>query len=387
MYRRSRLFPAVLRCVCLGLLLLPLAGRASEELEAAFQAANHKLEAGQFAEALEAYNAIIEAEPKADNVWISRAWAKWQLKDVSGARADLAQALSLNPENAEAYRLRAIIRYQAHDLDASQGDLDRAIEIVADNAELFALRGQVKFDLDQREGALADLDRAITLNDAFVSAIFLRGKVHEALGHSPQAQADYSRAIELNPELADAFNNRGWLRYHDTDWTGATADARRTVELAPEAAEPQRLLGYAAFAQGDYALAVTSLGRAADLADDAAGAAYALFVRHFALVRGGQADKRLATSWGKWTKDAWLQALARFISGLDTEEQLEAAITQGADDAERDGRQCEAHFYIGLARLQAGDKSTARLRFQACRALGQKTYIEDALAAAELKRL
>lgn len=383
---RSHVFVAALRCLCLGL-LLPLAARATEDLEAAFKAANQKLEAGQFAEALEAYNAIIEAEPKADNVWINRGWAKFQLKDASGARADVAQALSLNPENAEAYRLRAIIRYQAHDLGACQADLDRAIEIVADNAELFALRGQVKFDREQPQDALADLDRAITLNDAFVSAIFLRGKVHEALGQSREAQADYSRTIELNSASADAANNRGWLRFHDTDWAGATEDARRAIELAPEATEPQRLLGYAAFAQGDYALAVTSLGRAADLADDEAGAAYALFVRHFALVRSSQADKRLATSWGKWTKDAWLQALARFISGRDTEEQLEAAIAQSGDDAGRDGRQCEAHFYIGLTRLQAGDKSTARLRFQACRALDQKTYIEDALAAAELKRL
>ncbi len=386
MNRRSCLFLTALRCLCLGL-LLPLAVRATEDLEAAFQAANRKQEAGQFAEALEAYNAIIEAEPKADNVWISRAWAKWQLKDASGARADLAQALSLNPDNPEAYRLRAIIRYQARDLEASQADLDRAIEIVPDNAELFALRGQVKFDLGRLQNAQDDLDRAISLNDAFVSAIFLRGRLNERLGQSTQAQADYSRAIELNPELADAYNNRGWLRYHDTDWAGATADARRTIELAPEAAEPQRLLGYAAFAQGDYTLAATSLARAVDLTDDDAGAAYALYVRHFALLRSGQPDKRLATSWGKWTKEAWLQALARFIAGIDTEEQLEAAIAEGADESERDGRQCEAHFYIGLARLQAGDKSTARLRFQACRGVGQKTYIEDALAAAELKRL
>jgi lipoprotein NlpI len=83
----------------------------------------------------------------------------------------------------------------------------------------------------------------------------------------------------------------------------------------------------------------------------------------------------------------WVQAIAKFIVGQISEDELETAAKDTPDDGELMGRACEMHFYIGLARKQAGDKSTARLRFQSAIGTDQKTYIEHALASAELKRL
>lgn len=396
---------------CLALLfscvtLLTAAPAADgEAIEKLFQAANAKLDAGEFQPAIETYNEILEAEPKAGNVWVMRAIAKWSLQDRSGARADLAQALSLHPDNPDALRVRGQFRYREADYEGSLADFTRAIdllkpaigEIAARDAELsriynhglaelHGMRAEVEMKRKVYRNAIDDLTRAVELYPDYLAAFYLRAQVHALEGRADAADADYSKVLALDPDNANALNNRAWLRFHHQRWKETVADGQRVLELEPAAADAQRVVGFAQFAQGDYAAAANTLGASAD-ADPTTNSAYALFVRHHALLRRGEPDKRLATAWGAWQDEPWVQALAKFITGQLDEEALEAVAKDTADDAERAARACEMHFYIGLARLQAGDRSTARLRFEAALRTEQKTFIEDALSHAELARL
>lgn len=372
-------------------MLIALGGGAlrgsDEDLEAKFAEANAKLEQGENQAAVELYNTILEAEPRAENVWINRAIAKWKLQDPSGARADLAQAISLNPKNVASLRLRASLRYQAQDFQGSLGDIEAALRLNDADAELHGMHGEILSALGSRERARDALTRAIALKKDYTAAYFMRGQVHEDLDRPDAAFADYNRVIALEPRHADALNNRGWIYFHRLDWDAAIADAEAVIALAPKAAIAHRLLGYAAFGRGDYPRSAATLADAAGLTtQDPETSAFALIVRHFALMRGGGADKRLATSWGTW-KDEWLQGLARFVVGQIDEDALERLVEAAVGDDERAGRACEAHFYIGLKRLAAGDKSTARLRFQSAVRTDKRSFIEHALAQAELKRL
>ncbi len=377
----------------------------NEALEKRFKEANEKIDAGEFQPALEIYNEILEAEPKAGNVWVMRGIAKWKLKDLSGARADLAQAIALHPDNVDAYRVRGLLRYETKDYSNSRADFTQAIDLVKknvnaivkagdkdaahayekENAELYGMRAEVESKLEDNPSAIYDLTHAIELKPDYAAAFYLRGQLYEAGSEPEAAEADYSKVIELSPKHADAWSNRAWIRFHALKWDEAIADGKKTLEIAPKAAAAMRVVGYSQFAKGDYAEAAQTLAAAAE-ADPASSAAYALFVRHYALLRTGAADKRLATSWGNWKDEPWLQALAKFITGQIDEEALEVAAKDTPDDGELAGRACEMHFYIGLARKQAGDKSTARLRFQSALKTEQKTYVEDALSHAELAR-
>lgn len=402
----STLAPVVL---CLLAFVIPLRAATQEALEQRFQEANAKVDRGEFRSALDLYNEILEAEPKAGNVWVMRAVAKWKLKDLSGARADLAQAILLHPDNIDAYRVRGQMRYETKDYSTSRADFTKAIDLLKanvkaiaatdgedetgaardyerENAELYGMRAEVENKLDDRPSAIHDLTRAIELKPGYVAAFYLRGQLYEAENDPAAAEEDYAKVIELSPKHADALSNRAWIRFHALKWDDAIADGKKALEIAPKAAIALRVVGYSQFGKGDYADAAKSLAAAAD-ADPASGAAYALFVRHHALLRAGEADKRVATSWGNWKDDPWLQALAKFLTGQIDEDALEAVAKETPDDGELAGRACEMHFYIGLARLQAGDKSTARLRFRSALNTEQKTYIEDALSHAELARL
>jgi tetratricopeptide (TPR) repeat protein len=394
--------------VIVSLTALAIATRAAEneELEKRFKEANSKLDAGETQTALDAYNEILEAEPAAGNVWVMRAVAKWKLKDLSGARADLAQAIALHPDNVDAYRVRGQMRYEAKDYSNSLADFTKAIEQVRsnarafmtagnkagaiayekENAELWGMRAEVHSKSEDNPSAIYDLTRAIELKPDYTAAFYLRGQLYEAGAESAAAEDDYSKVIELNPKHADAFNNRAWIRFHALKWDDAIRDGKEALAIAPKAAVALRVVGYSEFAKGDYAEAAKTLAAAAE-ADPTPSGAYALFVRHHALLRLGESDKRLATSWGNWKDEPWLQALAKFITGQIDEDALEAVAKDTPDDGELAGRACEMHFYIGLARKQAGDRSTARLRFQSALNTEQKTFIEDALSHAELARM
>lgn len=388
-------FPSIVRPLVCALAVLaaslapvgPLRAAENEVLEKRFAEANAKVDAGEFQAALDLYNEILEAEPKAGNVWIMRGVAKWNLKDRSGARADLAQAIALHPDNFDAYRVRGQFRYQQEDFSGSLADFNKAIELTRQKpvAEFFGMRAELHRRLGDHPSAIYDLDRAIDLKPTYVAALFLRAQLYEAGGEIAAAEQDYSKAIALDPRHADALANRAWIRFHASRWDESIADGRATLALAPQAAAALRVVGYAEFAQGDYAGAAKTLTAAAD-AEPGADGAFALFIRHHALLRSGGGDKRLATSWGKWTDSPWLQTLAKFITGQIDEEAVEAAAKETKDTEEAAGRACEMHFYIGLARKQAGDKPTARLRFQAAIAANQKTFVEHTLAQAELAR-
>lgn len=379
------------RCALIFLLLgfqlrLALAQDVSD-LDKLFQQANAKLDAGEHAAAIELYNQILEKVPEADNVLAMRAAAKHALKDVSGARADIAQALRINPKHADAYRMRATFHFQANDFTASLADFDRSIQHDPDNALGYAMRSQVHVELKAPDKALADLNRAIELDSEQAMFFYERGRVHADLGNDSPALADYSRVLRLDPRHADAADNRAWLRFHRRDWAEADADARRVIELAPEYASARRLLGYTLFAQADYEQAVKVFDEAIALEKDPAQNAYAIFIRHFARIRLSQPDRKVASSWGYWQEQPWQQAIGRFLAGQIDENALEKAASEAKTPKQLSERLCELHFYIGMTRLQAGDKSTARLRFQASLATNEKTFIEYTLAEAELKRL
>lgn len=397
------------RVVLLSLLLaLPLSGRAADnsELEKRFAEANARLDAGEFGPAMEIYNEILEAEPTAGNVWVMRALAKWSLKDMSGARADLAQAIALQPDNLDVYRVRGQLRYEAKDYPNSLADFTKAIDLLRANikviasndedlanayekehAELFGMRAEVENKLNDHPSAIYDLTRAIELKPDYVAAYFLRGQLYEAGEEAAAADADYSTVIQLSPTHAGALSNRAWLRFYAKKWEDAIADGKAAEVITPKSAIVARVVGYAQFGAGRPADAAAMLAKAADLAgDDTAQLAYALFIRQLALRRTGATDDRLAVALAGWKDQPWLTAIGRYLCGQLSEDELDAAMEQG-DEADRAGRECEGNFYIGMIRLLAGDRPAARLRFKAAVGTAMTSYIEYTLAEAELARL
>jgi tetratricopeptide (TPR) repeat protein len=206
-----------------------------------FVSANQKYNKEDYPGALTDYNQAISLNPNFANAYLNRGLLKNEkLNDLSGALADYNQAIVLNPKLALAYNNRGWLKHEKqNDPNGALADYNQAIALDPKLAMAYNNRGWLTYDkFNDPKGALADYNRAIALNPKLALAYLNRGLLKHEKQNDPQgALADYNQAIALDPKLALAYNNRGWLKDDKlNDPQGAFADYNRAIALNPKLA-------------------------------------------------------------------------------------------------------------------------------------------------------
>ena len=133
------------------------------------------------------------------------------------AAADLARAVALDPELAEAQLLFGkVLVYQSDVVIGTptrdQGALSQAVEVLTrateldpDSADAFYWLGQALSLSERREDAIAPLQRAVALEPEHALAHKRLGTVLAELGGDERALVHLERAVELVPEDASGW--------------------------------------------------------------------------------------------------------------------------------------------------------------------------------------
>ena len=166
-------------------------------------------ESGNYKEALNAYNKMIELDPQYAGAYVTRGLAYHNLGNRQQAINDYNKAIQLNPQHANAYRLRGIIHAGLKNYQEAINDYNTAIQLNPQYASAFWHRGLAYTDLGNYQQAINDFDRVIELTPQDDAAYKYRGLSYAMLGNHQQAINDYSKAIELGPKDARAYYSRG----------------------------------------------------------------------------------------------------------------------------------------------------------------------------------
>ncbi len=373
--------------------------------------------------AIETYSRLVEMDPGATRIYVSRGWAKVAVNDRMGALQDFDKAIDLEDDNAlaliaradlkskdlsdqvgaiedytrvismevrlmDAYMGRSDARRRNEDFDGAIEDADSALELSPESDQAYVLRGNAKDDAGDYEGALADYRKAMELSETNAAIYFNRGLVMLRFGDLNKALEDFEKAIQIDTAYSISYSCRGSIKFLRGDFTGALLDASRAIELKP-------------FDCGLYverACIKLAMGQTADaLADFQASRASNPHV-----VPPRVLCYAMHASAGNWDKAetalqevrAVLKTVAseeypqtgRFIAGELTESQLLLQIPapNGAVEAER---QCEAHFAIGLRHMVGGQKDAAIENFQKAVDTGKRGLVYYQLAARNLTKL
>jgi tetratricopeptide (TPR) repeat protein len=106
-------------------------------------------------------NRVIGAKPYLSEPYYLRAYAKFSLDDIKGAKIDCDKALSINPFHADSYNLRGIINQQHEQHEEAIEDFSKGLDFAPDHVNLLTNRANSKLSLNDYSGALDDYNAII----------------------------------------------------------------------------------------------------------------------------------------------------------------------------------------------------------------------------------
>ena len=262
-----------------------------------FAAAHHLLEQGKFAEAIDALNALAQANPGVKGLWRELGIAYYRKGDYLNAVAKLQQALKENPEDGEATQIAGLSFYlagkpgeaipylekvqswypsanvdaayilgvsyiQTKNYPQARVAFAKMFGVGAESAASYLFTARMLLRLDFGPVAEEYAKKAVELDAKLPLAHFLLGELYLYQSKIPEAIAQFQAELALNPghaasyyKLADAYSRV--QKFEDAEKL-----LQRSIWLDATATGPYVLMGKVLQKKGEPALAVRSLQRA-----------------------------------------------------------------------------------------------------------------------------
>ena len=264
---------------------------------ATLDTAQAQLEAGDFAAALDGFDAALARAPRDPAAHLGRAEALLGLGRPDDALAEVEGAAEQIPNSPELLTARGRYRLlytSGPDVEASLADFDAALALQADYAPAYLARGWARLNFGgDAAGALADLREAVRLNGAnpethrtlaaalsqsgdsaaalaeIQAAIQLKSDdpeyfvesaaIQHTLGDLPAAERDLDGAVALRADFSPYYAMRAYVRLEQGHFDAALADANAALQLNPGDAAALYARGLVNLRQSDYAKALADL--------------------------------------------------------------------------------------------------------------------------------
>jgi len=175
-------------------------------------------DAGDFAGALSAYDAALEADPRDAAIRFRRGNSLVMLQRIEDALEAFDHCLALDPAHLEARynRARALVQLERWQ-DALQA-LDDLTRTHPGIAEAWMNRSGVLQALGSHEEALASVARALTLKPLDVRALYNAGNILLVLKRFDEAGQVLMQAFELDPRSPDILGSLISAALKSCDW-------------------------------------------------------------------------------------------------------------------------------------------------------------------------
>jgi len=244
---------------------------------------NHKLETGNYKDAIALYKKIIDIttetiknNPQDEIAFRYRGDAKMKIP-YNEAIEDFTKAIEIDPLNIKAYSGRAIAKELSQDLLGAIEDYTRIIEIDANNAEAYVKRGLIhqeryiqEIDKNGISKAIEDFSKAHETNTKYLEFIRHIGKAKYIKGLYHEAIEEYTKAIEIfeidkiRKESFD-WEMRASIKEEINDLDGAIEDYLKAIEINNKDSSSYCSLAEIYFDKKEYEQALKYANKAVDL--------------------------------------------------------------------------------------------------------------------------
>ena len=166
-------------------------------------------------------------------------------------RADIEQALKLEPGNSDAYALQAIIAVVQNDKEQALTLATKAVELdqASSTARLaLSYAQQAHFNI---EDALASVQKAVELDPENALAWARLAELHMSTGYLDRALKAAQRAADLNPLLSKTHTVLGFAHLTQINTEAAKTAFAQAIELDQADPMPRLGMGLAKIREGD----------------------------------------------------------------------------------------------------------------------------------------
>ena len=169
----------------------------------------------------------IRLQPRLAGLYVNRAYVRYKLQDFFGAMADFDYAIELDPLNDHALFNRALLNMEAQANDRALDDLNRVLELRPDNISAHYNRTLIYMKKGMWKEALGDVELVIADDPGLPEPYFIRAEIYDHLGRAQKARADYDRGRRLARAVTGTAPDQG-----DGDDAGIRSDAETARRFA-----------------------------------------------------------------------------------------------------------------------------------------------------------
>ncbi len=259
----------------------------------------------RYAEAIEAYQRVIELNPQDATSWNSLGTAQAALEHYEAAIKAFERAIELDPAFAWPYHNLGLVYERRTEYEAAIPYYRQALERhyqPLDAATSWQNLGNIYQALERHPEAIEALSKATKLNPNNALAWDSLGEAYRAVARQDEAVAAYRRAIELEPTYAWPYNNLALVQTDQQQYEAALTLYQQALERHvsdQDRAVSWNNLGKVYYALGLRAEAITAYEQAIKL-----DPVYAWPYNNLGVVHAGQGDYEVALT-------LYRQAIAR----------------------------------------------------------------------------
>jgi tetratricopeptide (TPR) repeat protein len=186
-----------------------LAGVNTKELQGELQAAEVLFNAGQYDEAIAAYQAIMAKTPALTIINLQVGHAYRRKKEYDKALAAYQEVLKTDPTNEKAKIEIGMTNLEKGDLEAADTTLTAAAEGAGASREVFYNLGEVKFAKGQTEEASRWYQKASETDPNWGKPLFKLALVAINKGDKATALTHLEKVIAVDPSSSEAAQAKG----------------------------------------------------------------------------------------------------------------------------------------------------------------------------------
>lgn len=233
--------------------------------------ANVNYGAGEYAKAIEDYDAVLKIDQYNTDAYVKRANAKFFLDNLEGALKDYAVALEINPSLAEARFNIGRIYYKTQNYSKAIENMNSAIKLNPDNSEYCFELARAEYKAGRYSDAQEHFSNAIALKDNFYDAYYGKGLASLNLAKYDEALTCFDAIVKSGQKYENAHYYKGLAAYQLGKYDIAVSEFDIALQETPDdgliynyRGKSKELLGNKSAAKKDYkkakSLGITAIG-------------------------------------------------------------------------------------------------------------------------------